>query len=266
MNLREVFSSMGWASVWRASPGDEVANSKRRSSGVLIVAVVCRTLPFMKSDLLEAMLDAPDLPELIGEAQRALALEQRRREKFYADVTPEHKWEFIQGQVIMHSPALNRHLAASQRLYDLLSAFVRVRRLGLVRHEKAMTSFPRNDYEPDVMFLAPAKAALIDPDTLKFPVPDFVAEVLSPSTEARDRGVKFRDYALHGVAEYWIIDPVAETVEPHQLEGESYPAVEPRADGMLDSVVVPGFDIPLRALFDEEANAAMLRRIWAAGS
>lgn len=217
----------------------------------------------MKSALLDAMLDAPDLPELIGEAQRALGRERKLREKFYADITPEHKWEFIQGEVVMHSPALNRHLAASQRLYDLLNAYVRVRRLGLVRHEKAMTSFPRNDYEPDVMFFGPAKAALIDPDTLKFPVPDFIAEVLSPSTEARDRGIKFRDYALHGVAEYWIIDPVAETVESHRLADNVYPPAQPQAEGLLDSDVVPGFEIPVRALFDEAENAAEMRRIWA---
>jgi Uma2 family endonuclease len=216
----------------------------------------------MKSALLDAMLNAPDLPELIGEAQRALGREQRLRAKFYADITPEHKWEFIQGEVIMHSPALNRHLAASQRLYDLLNAFVRVRRLGLVRHEKAMTSFPRNDYEPDVMFFGTAKAALIDPDTLRFPIPDFIAEVLSPSTEARDRGIKFRDYALHSVTEYWIIDPVAETVEPFRLVDGEYPPVPPQSDGLLGSDVVPGFEIPLRALFDEEENALVMKQIW----
>lgn len=219
----------------------------------------------MKSALLEAMLDAPDLRELIGEAQRALGREQKLREKFYADITPEHKWEFIQGEVIMHSPAVNRHLAVSQRLYDLLSAYARVHRLGLVRHEKAMTSFPRNDYEPDVMFFGPAKTALIDPDTLKFPVPDFIAEVLSPSTEARDRGIKFRDYALHGVAEYWIIDPVAEAVEPYRLEDAGYPPAPRQTEGTLSSDVVPGFEIPVRALFDETENMQMLKRILAGG-
>ena len=35
---------------------------------------------------------------------------------------------------------------------------------------------------------------------------DFVVEVLYPSTTGYDRGIKKVDYALHGVAEYWIID------------------------------------------------------------
>jgi hypothetical protein len=57
----------------------------------------------MNSPLLDALLDAPELPELIEQAQRAFAREQKLRQKFYADITPEHKWEFIQGEVIIPS-------------------------------------------------------------------------------------------------------------------------------------------------------------------
>jgi len=215
----------------------------------------------MKSPLLDAMLESPVLPELIQEAQRAMGREQRLREKFYADITPEDKWEFIQGEIVMHSPALSRHLVATKQLYDLMSAFVRVHALGVVHIEKAMTSFPRNDYEPDVIFFGAAKSALITPDTLRFPVPDLIVEVLSPSTEARDRGVKFEDYALHGVSEYWIVDTVAETVELHRLEGDLYPPAPRQSEGELVSEMVPGFTIPVRAVFDEAENLAALKKI-----
>lgn len=215
----------------------------------------------MESPLLDALLDSPVLPELIYEAQKSLAQEQRLRRKFYEDITPEHKWEFINGEVILHSPVLARHIGASQRVFELLCAFARTRSLGLVFHEKAMTSFPRNDYEPDVMFFGTTKAALIDPDTLRFPIPDLVVEVLSPSTEARDRGIKFRDYALHGVGEYWIVDAAEETVELHRLDGDTYAPAERQTEGTLVSSVVPGFEIPVRAIFDEEENLAVLRRI-----
>ena len=43
---------------------------------------------------------------------------------------------------------------------------------------------------------------------MKYPAPDFIAEILSPSTDERDRGIKFEDYAAHGVGEYWLLDPV----------------------------------------------------------
>lgn len=218
----------------------------------------------MKSPIFDAMLASPVLPELIEEAERFLERETEQREKFYANITPEHKWEFIQGEVILHSPALNQHLMATKRLLGPLDAYVRVNQLGIVHVEKAMTCFSRNDYEPDVIFFGPAKAATIDPDTLKFPIPDLIVEVLSPSTEKRDRGIKFQDYALHGVAEYWIIDPVAETVELYRLQGDAYPPTAPQTDGLLSSDVVPGFEIPARAVFDEAENARVMRQIWAA--
>ncbi len=214
-------------------------------------------------DVLHAMLEAPDLPELIEQAQHALANERKLREKFYADITPEHKWEFIQGEVIMHSPALNRHLMATKRLFGLMDGHARVNQLGEVQIEKAMTCFPRNDYEPDLMFFGTAKVGLISPDTLKFPIPDLAVEVLSPSTEKRDRGIKFQDYALHGVKEYWIVDTVAESVELYRLEGDVYPPAPAQTQGMLSSEVIAGFEIPVRAIFDEVVNAETMRAIWA---
>ena len=207
------------------------------------------------------MLDSPVLPELIQEAQRAMGREKRLREKFYAEITPEDKWEFIQGEIVMHSPALSRHLVATKGIFKLMDAYVQVHALGVVHVEKAMTSFLRNDYEPDVVFFGTAKSALIRPDTLRFPVPDLIVEVLSPSTEARDRGVKFVDYALHGVGEYWIVDPVAETVELHRLKGDLYPPAPRQSEGELVSEIVPGFTIPVRAVFDEAENLAALKKI-----
>ena len=50
------------------------------------------------------------------------------------------------------------------------------------------------------------------------PAPDFIAEILSDSTASVDRGVKFQDYAAHGVGEYWIVDPVQQTIEQYRLQ------------------------------------------------
>ena len=53
--------------------------------------------------------------------------------------------------------------------------------------------------------------------------PDFIAEVLSPSTRSRDLIIKLNKYMTAGVREYWIIDPDAETVTVYDFEHEKYP-------------------------------------------
>jgi Uma2 family endonuclease len=47
--------------------------------------------------------------------------------------------------------------------------------------------------------------------------PDFVCEVLSRSTEKRDRTAKRRIYAEHGVPYYWLVDPRRQTLEAFEL-------------------------------------------------
>jgi Uma2 family endonuclease len=52
--------------------------------------------------------------------------------------------------------------------------------------------------------------------------PDWVCEILSPSTALRDRTVKTDAYALHGVPWLWYVDPELELIEAFQLVDGSY--------------------------------------------
>ena len=214
--------------------------------------------------LAEPLLDAPDLPEIVDLLQAKLANEHARRRQFLRDLTPSVKAEFINGQVIMHSPAKSGHINASDNTFALLHSFCISRGLGRVMHEKALVSFARNDYEPDVIFYRQSKARLIEPDQMRMPVPDLVVEVLSPSTEKNDRGVKFVDYALHGVEEFWIVDCEAETVEVYHLpEGEKAYGPPHRFQGSqeVSSRVLAGLLFPAAALFQAEAHQSALREI-----
>lgn len=61
------------------------------------------------------------------------------------------------------------------------------------------------------------------PDTAWFSlVPDWVCEVLSPSTVRVDRVLKLRVYAEEGVGHLWLLDPLARTLEVLRLQGEAY--------------------------------------------
>ena len=211
---------------------------------------------------LAPILDSPALPTLVERLRRTLADEAERRAAFRETLEGE-KAEFINGEVIVHSPARARHIAATKRILKLLDTYVQVHDLGWVGVEKALVALTRNDYEPDVCFFGREKAAAIRPETLEFPAPDLVVEVLSPSTERRDRGVKFEDYAAHGVDEYWIVDAERETVEQYLLEGEAYDLAMKSGTGTLAARSVEGFAIPVRAVFDDAANLDALRAILA---
>ncbi len=209
----------------------------------------------------EALLRSPKLALHVRSFRRVLAEEEARRERFYEETDADQKAEFINGDVVMSSPARLRHNVVRDRLHTLLSTYVQVNDLGVVLGEKALIALTRNDYEPDVCFFKKETATGFAPNQWKFPAPDFACEVLSGSTAERDRGVKFEDYAAHGVAEYWLIDPDAQTVEQYALDGGRYALRIKAASGEIESGAVEGFAIPVRALFDNTASLDTLRRI-----
>ena len=213
------------------------------------------------AEALSEILASHRLPEYATIIERRLQEERMRRREFYADMTDEFKMEFIDGEVLMHSPARNRHLNASGNLYTLLHVW-KSKAGGLVHVEKALCVFTRNDYEPDLVYFGPEKAKKLLPDTMKFPVPDFVVEILSESTERRDRGVKFEDYASHGVQEYWIIDADEESIEQYLLASDgNYKLKLKMSSGEISSAVIQGFTIPIRAVFDAEANRTTVTQL-----
>lgn len=216
-----------------------------------------------EAELFQRLLNSPRLAQFNQQIQAILQDEANRRQGFYAQISEGDKAEFINGEIIFHSPVRLWHNNASGNLYFLLKAYVMHKGAGFVGHEKIMVSLTRNDYEPDICYFRQEKAVQFKPDQMRFPAPDFVVEVLSTSTEANDRGVKFEDYAAHGVAEYWLVDPDTEMAEQYQLQDDVYALVVKAKTGVLESFTIPGFTIPVRAIFDEAENRAALPTLLA---
>ena len=212
---------------------------------------------------LEQLLRSPRLPEAMRRLQAAVRAEAKKRRHFYDVITEQQKAEFINGEIIVHSPVKLRHAIASENLFTLLKVFVRKHDLGSVFHEKILIVLNRNDYEPDICFFPAETAATFTPAQSKFPAPDLIVEVLSESTEANDRGIKFEDYAAHGVTEYWIVDPEAETIEQYLLQEGIYRLAVKVKTGTIASTGVTGFEIPVRAVFDGAEQLAALQAILA---
>lgn len=74
----------------------------------------------------------------------------------------------------------------------------------------------RNYVEPDI-------SVICDKDKLDDKgcngAPDWIIEIVSPSTQRVDYGVKLFKYRAAGVREYWIVNPMKQTVQVYSFEG-----------------------------------------------
>ena len=214
----------------------------------------------------QKILELPDAPIQIEALNAALNEEKRRRQEFYDWVTEEVKAEFINGEIIIHSPVKKRHWNVSDLLSRLLSYYASMKKIGRVGTEKVMISLSRNDYEPDICFFSKEKTVDFTDDQVLFPAPDFIVEILSKKTASIDRGIKKTDYAAHGVREYWIVDPAKQRIEQYMLPSGSdayFPAKKYQWGEEIESVAIPGFKIPVQAIFDEEENVLALKSLMA---
>jgi len=209
----------------------------------------------------ETILEMPNAALLVDKVKSRLADEQKKRRHFYEIVEENKKMEFINGEIIFHSPVRLQHNDATFLLGMLIKTFVNKNKLGFVGIEKIMVSLTRNDYEPDICFFDKEKAKHFKRKQAQFPAPDFVVEVLSDSTEKNDRETKFQDYAAHGVQEYWIVDADKQIIEQYFLQNEQYELLLKAKDGAIESVVLLDFVIPIRAIFDEAENLKALAKL-----
>jgi len=194
-------------------------------------------------------------------AQLFFIREQEKRDQFYEQITEQQKAEFINGEIIVHSPVKIEHTIVGKFLLQVMDIYVRLNDLGFVGYEKMLISLTRNDYEPDICFWNKEKSANFRRGQMRFPAPDFIAEILSPSTAENDRNIKFTDYAAHGVSEYWIIDPAYRIVEQYLIDKARYRLIEKTDSGILTSHAVKDFSVPVLALFDEVENLEALRKM-----
>jgi Uma2 family endonuclease len=154
----------------------------------------------------------------------AMEARRSRRQWTYAEFArlPSEgstRYEVIDGELVVTPSPTSRHQAVVTELSFLLHGFVRARGLGRVLTGPVDVLLAEGDYlTPDLVFVGKDRVSGLSDRGVEGP-PDLVVEVLSPSTEHRDRGVKVERYRHFGVVEYWIVDPEARTIEIWGLAG-----------------------------------------------
>ena len=205
---------------------------------------------------------APNLPQVVDELLFFLEDEKKKRKLFLENLDDDTKAEFIEGEIILNSPVKRKHYLIVGFLSKLLSTYVDKQDLGEVSTEKVLIHLTRNDFEPDIVFFDKQKVQSFDRNTMLHPAPNLVVEVLSESTAHIDRGVKYEDYANHGVLEYWIIDTDKEEIEQYILNDKKQYELQIKSNsGNIRSVSIRGFEIPVLSIFNKEENLKALRNL-----
>lgn len=160
------------------------------------------------------------------------------------------RYELYDGEVWVVPSPIPWHQLVVDRFADQLKAY-RERFGGLLFMAPLDIVFsPFNTAQPDVVFFVRDRERLIDLRKTIRVAPDLAVEVLSPSTEAMDRGKKMRMFARFGVREYWIVDPDRETVEVYYLSEGSYELVQAASRTQLaESRILPELIVNVGALF-----------------
>jgi Uma2 family endonuclease len=82
--------------------------------------------------------------------------------------------------------------------------------------------------------------------------PDWICEVVSPSTAALDRVKKLAIYAREGVHHAWIVDPLAQTLELMRLESARWAIIGTwAADAVVRAEPFADLEWDLTLLWDE---------------
>jgi Uma2 family endonuclease len=164
------------------------------------------------------------------------------------------RYEFLGGEVYVSPAPSFTHQFTSKCLYDQLKAYVET-------SHSTMKVF----FAPLAVILSddpPADAEIVEPDLIVVKdlsmfarrglngAPFVAVEITSPSNRSLDRKVKFERYAANGVQHYWMVDPIAETMECYRLvEGQYVLDAVGTANEKLNVPAVAGLTIDLSALW-----------------
>ena len=172
-----------------------------------------------------------------------------------AQLMPEDgkRYEAIDGELYVTPAPSRRHQWISETLGAALRKLLVEPGHGWLYRAPIGVEFPDTEegVQPDLIFVSRARAARLVDEGIRG-APDLVVEILSPGTAKRDRTIKQKLYQRQGVAQYWIVDADAESVDVWDFEaGVLKPTVY--SDRLPVQMDGRGFgEVPLVGIFTPE--------------
>lgn len=171
----------------------------------------------------------------------------------YLNIPGDDRYELINGELILVSAPNTAHQGAITGFILSLGSFVEFENLGRIfaAPTEVILTDPEgiNIVQPDIIFVSKEREHIIASANIQG-APDLLVEILSPSTARRDRTTKRHLYARHGVSEYWLADPDAQTITVMLLKDGAFETVgEYDMEDTLTSPTLEGFSVKLDRIF-----------------
>lgn len=177
-------------------------------------------------------------------------------EEFYRLADEDSDWEYLDGRIVMHSPASNRHENIFCFLLTLLRVYLDEKKGAVVRGSRyPMRLDPSWSPEPDILVVRESRRDLMTPRRLEGPA-DMVVEIASESDPRLDYREKLPRYRQAGIEEIWIINPFENELLAEAKTTAGY-ATQVLSSGRLESKVLPGFWIEVSWLWQEELPSTL---------
>jgi len=157
--------------------------------------------------------------------------------------------EFTDGVIEVLPMPTKRDQAISLFLLLSLLAFVRPRGGAVYYAPLRIEVRPGKFREPDLLLVADADDPRAQDEF--WLGADFVVEIVSPDKPKRDTEEKPLDYAEAGIPEYWIVNPLTDTITVMVLDGASYVEYGVfRRDDRAVSKLLDGFSVRVDEVLD----------------
>ena len=169
----------------------------------------------------------------------------------YLDLPEDGKrYEIINGELVMVPAPRIIHQDIGFKIGNLLFNFNQQERYGKVLMSPVDVILSEtNVIQPDILFISKERSHIITETHIKG-APDFIIEIISPSSGYYDLIEKKELYAQYGVREYWIVDPKRQCVEIYLNKDHEFQLRQRvEREGTAQSYILQGFKIILEQIF-----------------
>lgn len=151
----------------------------------------------------------------------ALAQAKIYTEEDYYSIPEDVRAELIDGHIYYQAAPSRIHQTLSGELLTVINNYIKAKKGDCKVYPAPFAvklfSDGKNIVEPDISVICD-KNKLTDRGCDG--APDWIIEIVSPSTQQMDYGIKLFRYRTAGVREYWIVNPMTCTVNIFDFEHE----------------------------------------------